>query len=351
MPAIARDAAPDLIRGVAILLVVAIHAFGYLGLPVTGGWAIPWFLVSQIAVPVFFLVEGWLHASRFPATSTRAAARPWLIGSAWRLMLPWAVFSVALLGLRLVAEAAGRAGGAPVLAGGIADLPLALWQGSAAAHLYFLPALLLVRAASLLLHPLVRGRPGAAVLLAAGLVLGWRLGLEPLLPMPERGVEPLLAAATGLGFAAMGWALAALRGGAVPALVAALALGLIAAGLQAAGLGAGRGFATAAQAAYLLAAWAAATALAGQAWIGPALWLGRRTMQVYLLHGIPVRIAAAATIGLQVPAAPALAVTVGFGTLAALLVAALLGRLGLAWLWEAPRLPRREGRQPRAVAA
>ena len=131
---------------------------------------------------------------------------------------------------------------------------MALWQGRAAGQLYFLPALFLVRWAAFALHPLVRGRPVLAVLAAAALVLGWRAGLQPFLPGPARGIDPMLAAFGGLGFAAIGWALAELELAGLKRLSPVAAVAVLLAITGATNLPAVY-TSSAAQVSYLLAAW------------------------------------------------------------------------------------------------
>src|ERR1700736_2147391 len=99
-------------------------------------------------------------------------------------------------------------GGPVLLPDGLSNIPAYLWHGAAATQLYFLPALFLVRCATLVLHPMVSGRPLATVILAASILVIWRLVIEPMLPHPTEGTEPLLASGFGLGFAALGWAIA-----------------------------------------------------------------------------------------------------------------------------------------------
>lgn len=326
----ARAAYPDALRGGAILMVAAIHGFAYLNLPVTGVWAAPWFLVHEIAVPAFFLADGWIFATGHRAPVRGREAARYLSASARRLMLPWAIFSVLYLLFRLAGERAGVLGGATVLPDGLASVPLALWRGAAAGHLYFLPALLVVRAATLPLHALVAGRKRPAAILALGLIVLWRGVLEPYSPPAAIGVEPLLAAATGLGFAALGWALAE----AEPAWRAPLAAGVVCA--LAALVQNGRAAETLAQAGYLLLAWSAARCLTGNTLHRAAAWLGQRTMQIFLLHSpVAIKLICDALLHTRLPGAAALVLAVAGSVAAALAAAAVLARLGLAGLWGA----------------
>ena len=320
---------PDVLRGVAILFVVAIHGFAYLHVPTDGAWAPVWFVVHQTAVPAFFLADGWLYGKRWRRVMTRAEEVAFLEASARRLLPPWAVFSVVYFGFRLVSEAAGAANGAPVLPDGVGGLALALWRGAAAQQLYFLPALMLVRLVEPTLHRLVVGSPFRAAILAVALLVAWRVGVEPWLSAPTAGTDPLLAAVTGLGFAALGWALAEapdrfeLPAALFPAVLFALA---------GAALGA-RAAVLCAQTASVLALWSLAVATPVRL-APPWQALGRRSMAIYLLHApIAIKLVCAAVTAAKLPVWLGLPVAVAAATAGALAAASVLGRLGLGWLW------------------
>ena len=331
-----RLVAPDALRGVGILFVVAIHAFAYLDLPTDGLWAAPWFAVSQIAVPAFFLTDGWLHARKWRRSAAPAEVLAALRASAIRLLCPWVLFSLVYFAIRIAGERHNLVGADPVIPNGWHDVPVALWQGRAAGQLYFLPALFLVRWAAFALHPLVRGRPVLAVLAAAALVLGWRAGLQPFLPGPARGIDPMLAAFGGLGFAAIGWALAELELAGLKRLSPVAAVAAVAVLLAIAGATNLPAVYTssAAQVSYLLAAWCVANIVPATLLHRGSAWLGRRTMEIFLLHGpIPIKIASALLLKLHVFLPLALGLDVVLATAAALALAAMFRLARLDWIW------------------
>ncbi|WP_170153087.1 acyltransferase family protein [Roseiarcus fermentans] len=334
---------PDRLRGVAILFVVAIHAFSYLRIPTGGAWPAVWFVVHQTAVPAFFLADGWLYGKRRRQAMSSAAEIAFLSASARRLLAPWLVFSLVYLALRLVTQALGVAGGAPVQVNSAGALVMAIWHGAAAEGLYFLPALMIVRLVTPRLHRLAAGSPIRATGLAILLMVGWRVFLEPRLPVPAVGVDPLLAGATGLCFAAVGWALAeAPARFSLPAAIVPAVL-LAAAGVATEGRAAAMGFQTSA----VLVLWALAVAMPARL-AQPPEWLGRRTMEIYLLHA-PFLIKVVCVAAALLPPALGLPVAVAGSTAGALALAAGLDRFGLGWLWDAS--PGRAPARSEAAAA
>ncbi len=324
-----RVSYPDAVRGIGIILVVSIHVFAYLQPPSGTAWVPAWNMAILPAVAVFFLADGWLHAASVRAPMTWRQACHRIAASARRLMLPWIAFSVIYLAGRLAAEKYGLVHGASVVPAWPGGLPIALWRGAAAGQLYFLPALFIVRILTLALYPLVRGRPATAACLAVALIAIWRGPLAAMLHIPPE--DPLMSAGFGLGFAAIGWALAEAEiGGIWPG---APALAVVVAGLAAWQLPeADAGYAG--QVAFTLLLWVAARNLTGFAvhrWLAA---LGRRTMEVYLLHApYPARVAVSVLAALHITGLAALAIGTAISILAALGTAWLLARLGLSWLW------------------
>jgi len=136
----------------------------------------------------------------------------------------------------------------------------------------------------------------------------------------------------GIGFAAVGWAFAEAEISGVRQWVpaAAVASAALICGLLSVP-GASR---EVIQAAELLAFWLAARNLGGwmpHRWLA---WLGRRTMEIYLLHGPWVlHLVTAALLIVHRPAPVLIPFSVAASVAGALAVAAVLRRLGLAWTW------------------
>jgi hypothetical protein len=91
---------------------------------------------------------------------------------------------------------------------------------------------------------------------------------------------------------------------------------------------------SAAQVSYLLAAWCVANILPATRLHRGSAWLGRRTMEIFLLHGpIPIKIASAVLLKLHVFLPLALGLDVVLATAAALGLAGMLRLARLDWIW------------------
>ena len=135
----------DTLRAIAIVMVIGQHALGYNQLQpeirATIGY---WF---QIAVPIFFLVDGYLFFYRLERTGKLDYA-DYMRQSAMRLVVPWAIFSLLYLMTRLGYEYFGHPSEQIVLNRDVADLLTAMWVGAPAGQMYFLLSLFWVRSLS-----------------------------------------------------------------------------------------------------------------------------------------------------------------------------------------------------------
>jgi len=133
----------DGVRGVAIALVVAIHAVSYVGLSLPDS-SVRQSVMFALAVPPFFTVDGFLLCHRM-AKRLPVGHGNYLAASAQRLLLPWLVFSVLYLGLRGIFESITPTTERLVLGQSPGRLLMQTYASAAAPQLYFLPSLFLIR--------------------------------------------------------------------------------------------------------------------------------------------------------------------------------------------------------------
>ena len=124
-------------------MVVAIHARAYVNLSTEAAKFIgP--IVSLVAVPIFFLCDGFLfvHAR---ILKQQFNYRHYLTSSARRLIIPWVVFSLLYLAVRWVAEAGGILNEELVVGHDMSALLTAVYGSAIAPQMYFLLSLFLIR--------------------------------------------------------------------------------------------------------------------------------------------------------------------------------------------------------------
>jgi fucose 4-O-acetylase-like acetyltransferase len=274
----------DAVRAFAILCVVAIHAKGY-ALPMDPATAsIVDLIVHQAAVPLFFLVDGWLMAHS--ALAGKQTSYPEMLrSSARRLLLPWLLFTVAYGLARYLFERFGVLDSNIIFGATAPDVVIAAWGSVYSPQLYFLVSLFLIR----LLTPLHRTltlRCGFLALLgiAAGYALFYR-AISPwtlaLLDM-ENGQEPLLHALYNYQYYLLGMALRKLPESVSPWPWALGLLALYGGACVFFWTGGAEPYPNYIKFPYLVGSLLlASTGILNSA---PVLWLGRNTMPLFLLH-------------------------------------------------------------------
>ena len=177
----------DVLRAFGIILVVGIHAYGY-GIPeeLQGKYRIDrlWSEFSGIAVPIFFLVDGFLTA-RSQTRAQPPSFKEILEKSAKRLLIPYVVFNLIYVILRVFFESRGMFPKNYLVGQSWVDVLRNVYLSRIAMQMYFLPALFLMRLAASPLRSITRGSGIGLVLfwlcyLVVMRALGFRLGDDPL---------------------------------------------------------------------------------------------------------------------------------------------------------------------------
>jgi fucose 4-O-acetylase-like acetyltransferase len=200
----------DSLRAIAIVMVIGQHALGYSQLsPEVQAACKYWF---QIAVPVFFLVDGYLFFHKLERIGKLDYAK-YIGESARRLVGPWVFFSGLYFITRLVYEYFGHPLDYVVLGRDSVDLLVAVWVGAPAVQMYFLLSLFFVRSFAFATKHLRGVRPifiFAAVWMMNGLwgfINGMTIGGFQLKASWGGGQDPLLHAVWGLQYYFLGCAL------------------------------------------------------------------------------------------------------------------------------------------------
>lgn len=261
-------------------MVVAIHARGYFALePEIEAVLEP--VVTLIAVPIFFLCDGFL----FVKSRRREAAFDYprfIRRSARRLVVPWVAFSALYVAARYLFEASGILSSRVVLGRTPVDLLVGVYGSAVAPQLYFLLSLFLIRLCGLALRPLASLPVAGLWMLQIACAAAYFAILGPALrtAIPIE-LDPLRHAVWGLQYFLLGALLARLEGpiGRCAGLlfVVSVALGAVVRLVDAPGI-----HPALFQYAYLLAAYFGARQWLAQ----PSLLsrIGQNSMGIYLLH-------------------------------------------------------------------
>ena len=188
----------DNMRAGAIIMVVVIHSMGYCGELTTGHREIIDFLVHTIAVPVFFLVDGYLAINSY-LNGKQVVYAEVVKRSFRRLMVPWIIFTVVYTVSRFVFEHVGVLHDHLLIGHSLKQVLWAMYGSVYAPQMYFLFSLFLIRLhLPLLFHVVHKGRISFVIFFCVYLFFCQDIGrmLAPYLHV-EGGQEPILHAIWG----------------------------------------------------------------------------------------------------------------------------------------------------------
>lgn len=136
----------DRFRGMAICMVVATHGLDYTNLSLTQKAFLSG-CFQTVAVPAFFMVDGYLFALKSTST-TRVESVGFIYKSARRLLTPWVIFSLFYAFLRWWFEFLGFSAENIVYGRSAKEIIVSIYYSGVSSQMYFLPALFLVRVAA-----------------------------------------------------------------------------------------------------------------------------------------------------------------------------------------------------------
>lgn len=265
----------DGLRALAIVMVVGTHALGRADLNQSfkddlGFW------VSTIAVPAFFLVDGYLFSYKHGMNGA-FAYKGYVLKSARRLIVPWCCFSGLYVLLRLSLEQAGYVTQEIIVGRSLPEVAKLIYTSGIVPQMYFLLSLFFIRCLSILVRPLLWGPLSALLACFLGYAIWFRTSNVEVLFF--QGADPLLLALWGLQFYLLGIFLCRTRDSVsrhVLAIMGTSFAALIGARIVAPEM------AWLAQYTYLLAVYSVFVAIANRFEL--SFRMGRYTMGVYVLH-------------------------------------------------------------------
>ncbi len=200
-----RIAYLDAFRTVAVFMVVVIHTMGYV--PVEGTQrTIIAFLVHTVAVPVFFLVDGFIFAH---ASHERGPLkyREYMSNSTRRLLIPWVVFNFLYLVLRASLEYFGFFSQTVVIGSSWVEILRAVYYSQISEQMYFLLSLFFIRSFALVWYRVALFSGWIVVLLWACYVFLASIFAAQIIGFFPPHLDPFLHAILGLKFYLLGFVL------------------------------------------------------------------------------------------------------------------------------------------------
>jgi surface polysaccharide O-acyltransferase-like enzyme len=313
-----RIAFLDDLRLIGIVMVVGVHALGRANLdqPIEEWFR---FVVTTIAVPIFFLVDGFLFA-RTSTSNHEFSYKSYVVKSYWRLLLPWIVFSLLYTCLRGLLESRGLLSEQVILGHTPQGIAAAIYLSMVAPQMYFLLSLFIIRLGTILYRRIVTMPSVWIVIVCLLYTFIFRNSNAKAFFYP--GADPILLALWGLQFYFLGIVLFRLHHivSKIPIWVMSAGFGLLLILKQAS---ASPGFI---QYSYLLAVYGLGLAIADR--FTQPLKIARYNMGIYLLH-TPI-VLTVISIGMAIVLSPASILYYVLVTLATVAVSGLLAKFILA---------------------
>ena len=191
----------DAIRGYAIVMVVATHALAYTRVESS---EVIQFWVQTVAVPPFFLVDGYLFLGALRKQSEFSYGN-YLFKSARRLLIPWVVFTLLYGLLRALFEYKGLLETRIILGHGTSGILQAAYYSAISPQMYFLPSLFVIRSLSSVTKGLATMHPLWIVAIWVTYTIAWA-NITRIFG-DEDGLDPLFHAFWGLQFYLLGMVL------------------------------------------------------------------------------------------------------------------------------------------------
>ncbi len=196
----------DSLRAIAILMVVGVHALGYSTALRPDLRETVAFITGTVGVPIFFLVDGYLFARGVLHLNTHSYPE-YIRASIRRLLVPWAVFTLAYTLVRYGFELSGFLKERMILGHSLDEVVISAYGSVYAPQLYFLFSLFLIRVCSPIFRKvLCINSYFVLLILSCGYYAGYRAIISPVSAYLtiDGGQEPVLHALWGIQFYFMG---------------------------------------------------------------------------------------------------------------------------------------------------
>jgi fucose 4-O-acetylase-like acetyltransferase len=202
----------DSFRAVAVAMVVGVHVFGYVKFGSQETSDLIWFIIYPIAVPIFFLVDGYLFSMK-QLEGRAFEYRSYILKSAKRLLIPWIAFNLIYTIFRWSVETAGLTTERIIVGATPGQILLQVYTSSIAPQMYFLLSLFLVRSLTFLHRRIALAEAWIVISIFIAYTTFYRGYFQDVykafFPLP--GLDPVLHAFWGLQYYLLGIVLFKLR--------------------------------------------------------------------------------------------------------------------------------------------
>jgi fucose 4-O-acetylase-like acetyltransferase len=133
----------DALKATGIVMVVAVHVATRIDMSEVNGDLIK-YLVGTIAVPLFFVADGYVLSWKF-ANASQFAYASFIKKSSMRLLVPWAAFTVLYTLLRVMLEWLRLTRETVLLGNDLVGFMQVIYLSGVSPHMYFLLSLFMIR--------------------------------------------------------------------------------------------------------------------------------------------------------------------------------------------------------------
>jgi fucose 4-O-acetylase-like acetyltransferase len=133
----------DALKATGIVMVVAVHVATRIDMSEVNGDLIK-YLVGTIAVPLFFVADGYVFSWKF-ANASQFAYASFIKKSSMRLLVPWAAFTVLYTLLRVMLEWLRLTRETVLLGNDLVGFMQVIYLSGISPHMYFLLSLFMIR--------------------------------------------------------------------------------------------------------------------------------------------------------------------------------------------------------------
>lgn len=137
----------DSLRALAIIMVIGVHSIGYSHPLPSNEIAVISFIIQSVAVPVFFLVDGYLFAMK-TISNKESPYLKYVKKNFFRLLVPWLIFTLIYSFARYCFELLDFLDTKLIIGHSFQDVAISAYGSVYAPQMYFLFSLFLIRLCS-----------------------------------------------------------------------------------------------------------------------------------------------------------------------------------------------------------